>query len=562
MPYKKFAVGGGFKVWKVDEQGEKVGDPLSGEPMEEGKADAQVRALYASEKKPKKEVEKNGYEGRGEEGGMAIPYFGPCTWEELDALEAAQETAEHMQDMTWKFRTMAESIMQNPMLEDKAQALVDLAQGYAERVKRQEVEKQLRLIIGENQPKEKDDRDATLKAIWTTKFVNNLPDFCFLYVEPGDKDGEGKTVPRNKRHFPYKDSSGKVDLPHLRNAIARIPQSNAPGLTTEKKTQLQDRARKMLEDAQEKKELYIWKEGDIYKWLAAYSNNRRDNDNPPEIISSDSHKEFDTALHEGKWPMPELWVWHVPLAVGQTTYHIYDESSGFPLAGGVFNKGFEWVAEGLERVGWTGVSHGMPGEWIQRSENDPTIIIRHRTKEISILPQWAAANRLTFNIISKENDMTDETKALPEAKKIELIAAFGDNARQFLEAVENTSKEADEAGIEKKETGELTPDNPIVKALGDIVQSLTSLEQRLKALEEKPVVEEKEEPFDLISFLQGKSAIGKPETKVDGRSSLAKDRPEEVEQPSVTQAAGGIRVTLADQFIGANQAWYADKGGK
>ena len=60
----------------------------------------------------------------------------------------------------------------------------------------------------------------------------------------------GKTTPRSKRHFPYKDAAGKVDLPHLRNAIARIPQSNAPGLDDAKKTALQDRARKILDQEQ------------------------------------------------------------------------------------------------------------------------------------------------------------------------------------------------------------------------------------------------------------------------------------------------------------------------
>jgi len=89
------------------------------------------------------------------------------------------------------------------------------------------------------------------KVTWTARYVNDLPDGSFLYVESGgDKDDEGKTTPRSLRHFPYKDADGSIDLPHLRNAIARIPQSNAPGLTDAKKTQLQERARRMLEDAQ------------------------------------------------------------------------------------------------------------------------------------------------------------------------------------------------------------------------------------------------------------------------------------------------------------------------
>ncbi len=89
------------------------------------------------------------------------------------------------------------------------------------------------------------------KAVWTVAYINDLPDSAFLYIEPGhEKDEEGKTVPRSARHFPYRNAQGEIDLPHLRNAIARIPQSNAPGLDADKKRQLQERARRLLEEAQ------------------------------------------------------------------------------------------------------------------------------------------------------------------------------------------------------------------------------------------------------------------------------------------------------------------------
>jgi len=89
------------------------------------------------------------------------------------------------------------------------------------------------------------------KAVWSRAFINDLPDSSFLFIESGGKkDGEGKTVPRSLRHFPIKDSDGKIDLPHLRNAIARIPQSNAPGLSADKKKSLQEQARRMLGETQ------------------------------------------------------------------------------------------------------------------------------------------------------------------------------------------------------------------------------------------------------------------------------------------------------------------------
>lgn len=86
-----------------------------------------------------------------------------------------------------------------------------------------------------------------IRAVWSTAYVNDLPDSAFLYIEPGgEKDETGRTVPRRLRHFPYRDSDGAIDLPHLRNALARIPQSNLPADVQERLTR---KARQLLESA-------------------------------------------------------------------------------------------------------------------------------------------------------------------------------------------------------------------------------------------------------------------------------------------------------------------------
>ncbi len=64
------------------------------------------------------------------------------------------------------------------------------------------------------------------EAVWDTAYIDNLPDSSFLYIAPGgEKDEDGKTTPRSLRYFPVYDGDGGVDIPHLRNALARIPQS-------------------------------------------------------------------------------------------------------------------------------------------------------------------------------------------------------------------------------------------------------------------------------------------------------------------------------------------------
>jgi len=65
------------------------------------------------------------------------------------------------------------------------------------------------------------------KFVWTREYINNLPDSSFAYIEPGgNKDKDGKTVPRTLRHLPYKDKDGNIDEAHTRNALARLPQTS------------------------------------------------------------------------------------------------------------------------------------------------------------------------------------------------------------------------------------------------------------------------------------------------------------------------------------------------
>jgi len=52
---------------------------------------------------------------------------------------------------------------------------------------------------------------------WSRKYINSLPDSAFASIEY--RSG-GKKV----RHLPHHDHTGKIDLPHLWNALARVNQ--------------------------------------------------------------------------------------------------------------------------------------------------------------------------------------------------------------------------------------------------------------------------------------------------------------------------------------------------
>ena len=88
-------------------------------------------------------------------------------------------------------------------------------------------------------------------AEWTTAYINTLPDSAFAYVETC----YGKTSDdRGLRHLPYKDANGNVDLPHLRNALARVNQIKMTCDADKKRqdtiiTSTQTKLRKLLDEA-------------------------------------------------------------------------------------------------------------------------------------------------------------------------------------------------------------------------------------------------------------------------------------------------------------------------
>jgi len=118
------------------------------------------------------------------------------------------------------------------------------------------------------------------EAMWDTQYINNLSDSSFALILPGgEKDQENKTTPRSLRKLPYKNIDGAVDLPHLRNALARLPQTD---LTPEQKA----KAAEVLQKAAEKSEIKVSEGGnEMFAKLIAMIR-----DNPDAIGITDDLK--------------------------------------------------------------------------------------------------------------------------------------------------------------------------------------------------------------------------------------------------------------------------------
>lgn len=235
------------------------------------------------------------------------------------------------------------------------------------------------------------------------------------------------------------------------------------------------------------------------RFVATFSNNFLDRDNPPEVFTEAAHKEF-VAYIDGGGEMPELWHWHTPgTKFGKADWIDYD--NGFITATGLIDPEHEAEAEALAKIKDLGLSHGY--RYIPGKDGE---IDWYRTFEISVLPNSKAANPWQeFAIIESEvKEMFNKDKreylvsVLGEGK----VAALEENneARaKFLNDLGVDSKEFEtEETPAETENGTETPATPDVAELvkeitKGVVESeafqgamtrISGIEQAVKGLQE------------------------------------------------------------------------------
>ncbi|UCE15447.1 MAG: hypothetical protein JSV12_06105 [Candidatus Bathyarchaeota archaeon] len=70
-------------------------------------------------------------------------------------------------------------------------------------------------------------KQALKERIWTRQYTNDLPDSAFALILPkGSTNESDRTTSRNLRKIPHHRADESIDLLHLRNALARVPQSD------------------------------------------------------------------------------------------------------------------------------------------------------------------------------------------------------------------------------------------------------------------------------------------------------------------------------------------------
>lgn len=352
------------------------------------------------------------------------------------------------------------------------------------------------------------------KAQWSRAYINDLPDGAFLHIEPGGrKDDEGKTVPRTLRHFPVRDEEGKLDVPHLRNAVSRIPQSKVPGLTAEDLRELQDEARALLAHAQQKRdesetfiksiplikgsdpedERYVLgvvlepdvvdAQGDVYsadevrqaahRFMEEFGglglmHRFRVNDQvkvletylaPAELSIGEVH------VHKGTWL----------LAVRVLSDELWEQVGDGRLTGFSIGGSARRVPENGDREPEAEVSveskkhivKGQPAASSLRPPASTNRLLDIVVEEVSLVDR--AANKHRFLIVKRSDDMDDETTGV-------------DDVGEDPNATEETTSEAEPATDDSGDGGQESGPSPTLASAVEALEALTDAVEGLSSL--------------------------------------------------------------------------------
>jgi hypothetical protein len=508
---------------------------------------------------------------------LYVPY-GVTSFKDYDALQAAREETEALSSLISAYQQMLGNIFYSSDVSNRGAAIKALTD---ELVKRMENGAEM--------------DDKALKELFP------------LHIKSPIKRENGLDFPARDYAFVpdpslpstwklrLSETPGEITVGQLAKAAAAVATSGVPAATLSAvKRRIRAEYRKLHVADTEipssvRKGFMTWKSADgQLRWLATYSNNFRDRDNPPEIISEKSHKSYVELVRKGIVDYPELWHWHIPGTVwGKATW--VDYADGFALASGIVYPGFEQQAENLSKMADIRVSHGMPSALIQRNKADKSIIDFHVTTEISPLPGWAAANELTdFLVIPQEQKMlTVEQKDYLtsiglEASAIETLSKGLENKAATAAALKLEQKaakktpaemaaeedaadggadddEEDESGKKKPAKKDVSTKEiadavaatmaPVLSALTELGQRYTALETEIKALkssdEQKVAKAANMTPALSLQALIAQAIVGNEAARVDGRSTLAKSGPKTTTQPAINTGIGFLDTLLS-----------------
>ena len=143
---------------------------------------------------------------------------------------------------------------------------------------------------------------------------------------------------------------------------------------------------------------FLNKESDgTLRWYGIVSNNYQDTDG--HTIAASAHENFVNKLINKEVEYPELWVWHLPQAVGSTEYVQFSDNF-ITAAGTIFKEYEELVTNLVDITEDMRMSHGMPRNQVKILKDNT--IVEYVSKEFTLLPGEFASNKLTYYGVTED----------------------------------------------------------------------------------------------------------------------------------------------------------------
>jgi hypothetical protein len=385
---------------------------------------------------------------------MAMPV---TSFQELDALKAAQEQADIVREVTYEVQDLVRNILYTPDMspKQKTSAMKAVADEFGNRVQSEVSdemsEKSLDMDVLEIDALiAKDNRRVSViekltdwvdKKKLTYRAEQALSDdqFALTYEEDGKK----------VRKYPIHDKA------HVRNALARAAQMIKQGGKAAEDARkalpkIHSAAKKMGIGSMEKDRSSVMVEKDATGgWRAVMwpSNNFKDWDG--EIISEKAHLEYVEWVNKNMDVAPVFLSWHKGGTRREAQADFVGYENGFLLMSAPLTQK---EAAGLLRAQAltdVGMSHGS-----MVFERKGNVIEKYRMVEVSDLPLENAANPFTdFETLTKEVEM--DTK-----QYLASVLGSDELAEKFLAKTQEKQDALRKAGVEEKEVvAETTPED-------------------------------------------------------------------------------------------------------
>lgn len=329
----------------------------------------------------------------------------------------------------------------------------------------------------------------------------------------------------------------------------------------------------------------------VWRWFGIWSNKFLDNDGYPEILSEQAHMKFEARIDLGLIPMPVLKLWHEPFDIGVAEFIGYDRRGFMVASGTFFKEYEFLAEGIAESDGWGMSHGMIPWSVARDKEehNVITDYVSYEVSVLPL--EYAANLLTSFSakgVDDKNMDMPThkrqelenrigvdrmnlldkilgsraelaEEEAIPSKEVNEVEAVEEQEEAQVEAEVEETVEAEVEAEAEKEAEAEVVESaevedvkefetnyvsrSEVEEAFGavaelfkEVTQRLNDIDASLKAQQETVKDEvakaQKEAEQKSLASMFGelamfKSVEGAEEAYVDGRTSFAKDAPEE-----------------------------------